>query len=84
MRLAISTTETLTDLTTDLVVANNNNNVLYEFISDPPFHIVLPYSLLVTSNTYLYRKICDLADEYHSLVFIDECHATGFFGKTGR
>ena len=26
MRLAISTTETLTDLKTDLVVANNNNN----------------------------------------------------------
>ena len=27
MRLAISTTETLTDLKTDLVVANNNNNI---------------------------------------------------------
>ena len=26
MRLATSTTETLTDLTTDLVMANNNNN----------------------------------------------------------
>lgn len=29
-------------------------------------------------------KICDLADKYNALVFIDECHATGFFGKTGR
>ena len=28
--------------------------------------------------------ICDLADKYNALVFIDECHATGFFGKTGR
>ena len=28
MRLAISTTETLTDLKTDLVVANNNNNMV--------------------------------------------------------
>ena len=30
------------------------------------------------------KEICDLADKYNSLVFIDECHATGFFGKTGR
>ncbi len=29
-------------------------------------------------------EICDLADKYNALVFIDECHATGFFGKTGR
>lgn len=29
-------------------------------------------------------EICDLADKYKALVFIDECHATGFFGKTGR
>ena len=28
MRLATSTTETLTDLTTDLVMANNNNDIL--------------------------------------------------------
>ena len=30
------------------------------------------------------KDICDLADKYSCLVFIDECHATGFFGKTGR
>jgi len=29
-------------------------------------------------------KICDLADKYRSLVMIDECHSTGFMGKTGR
>jgi glycine C-acetyltransferase len=29
-------------------------------------------------------KICDLADKYSALVMIDECHATGFMGKTGR
>ena len=28
-------------------------------------------------------KICDLADKYNALVMIDECHATGFIGKTG-
>lgn len=30
------------------------------------------------------KEICDLADKYNALVFVDECHATGFFGKTGR
>ena len=29
-------------------------------------------------------KICDLADRYQALVMSDECHATGFMGKTGR
>jgi len=29
-------------------------------------------------------KICDLADKYKALVMIDECHASGFMGKTGR
>ena len=29
-------------------------------------------------------KICDLADKYRALVMIDECHASGFMGKTGR
>jgi glycine C-acetyltransferase len=29
-------------------------------------------------------KICDLADRYNALVMTDECHATGFIGKTGR
>lgn len=29
-------------------------------------------------------KICDLADKYQALVMVDESHATGFIGKTGR
>ena len=29
-------------------------------------------------------EICDLADKYDALVMVDECHATGFIGKTGR
>jgi glycine C-acetyltransferase len=29
-------------------------------------------------------KICDLADRYDAMVMVDECHATGFIGKTGR
>lgn len=29
-------------------------------------------------------KICDLADTYGAMVMVDDCHATGFVGKTGR
>ncbi|MCP4459851.1 MAG: glycine C-acetyltransferase [Cytophagales bacterium] len=29
-------------------------------------------------------KICDLADKYDAVVMTDECHSTGFMGKTGR
>ena len=29
-------------------------------------------------------RICDLADQYDALVMVDECHATGFIGSTGR
>jgi len=29
-------------------------------------------------------EICDLADKYDALVMVDECHAAGFIGKTGR
>jgi len=29
-------------------------------------------------------EICKLGEKYNAMVFIDECHATGFFGSTGR
>ncbi|XP_006563904.1 2-amino-3-ketobutyrate coenzyme A ligase, mitochondrial isoform X2 [Apis mellifera] len=29
-------------------------------------------------------KILELAKKYNALTFVDDCHATGFFGKTGR
>jgi glycine C-acetyltransferase len=29
-------------------------------------------------------RICDLADKYDAIVAIDECHSSGFLGKTGR
>ena len=29
-------------------------------------------------------KICDLADQYDAIVMTDECHSSGFIGKTGR
>ena len=30
------------------------------------------------------NHICDLADKYDAMVMVDECHAAGFIGKTGR
>ena len=30
------------------------------------------------------ENICDLAEKYNALVMVDDSHATGFFGKTGR
>ncbi|MBK9256984.1 MAG: glycine C-acetyltransferase [Saprospiraceae bacterium] len=29
-------------------------------------------------------KVCDLAEKYDAIVMVDDCHATGFVGKTGR
>lgn len=29
-------------------------------------------------------KIVELADKYNAMTMVDECHATGFIGKTGR
>jgi len=29
-------------------------------------------------------EICDLADKYDAMVMVDECHAAGFIGETGR
>ena len=29
-------------------------------------------------------RICDLAEKYDALVMVDDCHSTGFIGKTGR
>ena len=30
------------------------------------------------------KGVCDLADRYNALVMVDDCHAAGFIGKTGR
>lgn len=30
------------------------------------------------------NRICDLADKYDALVMVDDCHCTGFMGRTGR
>lgn len=30
------------------------------------------------------KEICDLCDKYDALVMVDDSHATGYLGKTGR
>ncbi len=49
------------------------------------------YKIIVTDGVFSMDgivadldKICDLADRYDALVMVDECHAAGFIGKTGR
>ena len=49
------------------------------------------YKLIVTDGVFSMDgvvapldKICDLADKYDAMVMVDECHATGFIGKTGK
>ena len=49
------------------------------------------YKLIVTDGVFSMDgiiaqvdKICDLADRYQALVMVDDSHATGFVGKTGR
>ena len=34
--------------------------------------------------SFYFRDICDLADKHNALVFLDDAHATGLFGKSGR
>ncbi|MDT0295298.1 glycine C-acetyltransferase [Mesonia ostreae] len=64
------------DLEEQLKAANENGARFKIIVTDGVFSmdgIVAPLD-----------KICDLADKYDALVMIDECHATGFIGKTGR
>jgi glycine C-acetyltransferase len=64
------------DLEKQLIAANENHSRFKIIVTDGVFSmdgIVAPLD-----------KICDLADKYDALVMIDECHATGFIGKTGR
>ncbi len=48
------------------------------------FHSRKSRIFLYLGNVAPLTEICNLADKYNALVFVDECHATGFFGETGR
>ena len=64
------------DLEKQLIAANEAGNRFKLIVTDGVFSmdgLVAPLD-----------KICDLADKYDAMVMVDDCHATGFIGKTGR
>lgn len=64
------------DLEQQLIAANDRESRFKIIVTDGVFSmdgVVAPLD-----------KICDLADKYDALVMIDECHAAGFIGATGR
>ncbi len=66
----------MADLEQQLITANENGARFKIIVTDGVFSmdgVVAPLD-----------KICDLADKYDALVMVDECHAAGFIGKTGR
>lgn len=66
----------MNDLEQQLIAANKNGARFKIIVTDGVFSmdgLVAPLD-----------KICDLADKYDALVMIDECHAAGFIGETGR
>ena len=64
------------DLEQQLIAANENGARFKIIVTDGVFSMD---GLLAPLD-----KICDLADKYDALVMIDECHAAGFIGDTGR
>lgn len=64
------------DLEQQLIEANKQNHRFKIIVTDGVFSMDGIVAQL--------DKICDLADKYDALVMVDECHATGFIGKTGR
>jgi glycine C-acetyltransferase len=66
----------MVDLEAQLIAANKEN---------PRFKIIVTDGVFSMDGVVAkLDKICDLADKYDALVMVDECHASGFIGKTGR
>ena len=70
---------------------SNNDMVDLETQLQAAIDVGSRFKLIVTDGVFSMDgyvaqigKICDLADKYDALVMVDECHATGFIGKTGR
>jgi glycine C-acetyltransferase len=66
----------MNDLESKLIEANKQNHRFKIIVTDGVFSMDGVVAEL--------DKICDLADKYDALVMVDECHASGFIGKTGR
>jgi glycine C-acetyltransferase len=66
----------MADLEKQLIAANENGARYKIIVTDGVFSmdgLVAPLD-----------QICDLADKYDAMVMVDECHAAGFIGDTGR
>ena len=72
----IGTPIVISDLETKLIQANKDKARFKIIVTDGVFSMD---GLLAPLD-----KICDLAEKYDAMVMIDECHATGFIGETGR
>lgn len=66
----------MADLEAQLIKANEQNHRFKIIVTDGVFSMDGVVASL--------DKICDLAEKYDALVMIDECHAAGFIGATGR
>ena len=66
----------MSSLEEQLIEANKQNHRFKMIVTDGVFSMDGIVAKL--------DEICDLADKYDALVMVDECHATGFIGKTGR
>lgn len=66
----------MTSLEEQLIEANKQNHRFKIIVTDGVFSMDGIVAKL--------DEICDLADKYDALVMVDECHAAGFIGKTGR
>lgn len=66
----------MSSLETQLIEANKNKHRFKIIVTDGVFSMDGVVASL--------DKICDLADKYDAMVMVDECHAAGFIGKTGR
>ena len=64
------------DLEKQLIAANENGARFKIIVTDGVFSMD---GLVAPLDT-----ICDLAEKYDAMVMIDECHAAGFIGETGR
>lgn len=66
----------MTDLEAQLIAASEKGHRFKLIVTDGVFSmdgLVAPLD-----------KICDLADKYDAMVMVDECHAAGFIGATGK
>ena len=66
----------MADLEAQLIEANKQNHRFKIIVTDGVFSMDG-----IVANL---KGVCDLADKYDALVMVDDSHATGFIGKTGR